>query len=250
MTLSGRNAIVTGASRGIGAQIARDLAKEGANVLLTFTSQSSKSKVEELIAELKKTTPDAELGSVKADMASLDVAKTVLTAAKELFGSKIHILVNNAGVSINATLADTTLDLYDNTFNVNVRGVLLLTQAVVPLMPDHAGGRIVTVSSVSARMGFPTQTVYGASKAAVEGFSRVWASELKDRGITSNCINPGPVETDMYRSTTDEFQANVEKSTKVATTAQISGIILMLCSDQAQWITGDVISANNGLLMI
>jgi NAD(P)-dependent dehydrogenase (short-subunit alcohol dehydrogenase family) len=121
---------------------------------------------------------------------------------------QIDIIVNNAGISINQAIQDTTVEAYEKTYRINVLGPLLLMQAAMPYLPHDRSGRIVNLSSVSSTMGFTTQSVYGGSKAAVEAMTRTWARELADRA-TVNAINPGPVKTEMWDQTTAEFKAGL-----------------------------------------
>lgn len=167
---------------------------------------------------------------------------------------KIDILVNNAGVGGNAPLEEVTVDEYERIMGVNVRSVVFMTQAVLPYI--SRGGRIVNLSSISSRGGYSTQSVYAASKAAVEGLTRVWATEFGHKyGITVNCVNPGPVDTDMYRAAGPVHLARMEEQNKkvpaaprCGTEGDIADIIAMLCEERSRWITGDTICANGGML--
>jgi 3-oxoacyl-[acyl-carrier protein] reductase len=167
----------------------------------------------------------------------------------------LDILVNNAGLGSAATsLEEVTLQEYNDVLNVNVRAVIFMTQAFVRHI--GAGARIVNMSSISARGGFATQWVYSASKAAVEGLTRVWATELGPKyGATVNAVNPGPVNTDMYRAAGEVHLARMEEQNKktpaaprAGTEDDVADIVVFLCEERSRWVTGDVICANGGMM--
>lgn len=193
-TLQGKTALVTGSARGIGASIALELGKKGCNVVIGYTSESSKSKAESVAKEIEKTGSKAICVQANvADLAALDhLAQETLN-----FGnSKIDIIVNNAGKADNAPVGHIDLDHFESQYNVNVRAPLFLVQKLLPNI--QPGGSIINISSVSARGGFAAQSVYGATKAAVEAMTRTWANEFgQQKQITVNAINPGPVSSDM-----------------------------------------------------
>lgn len=181
--------------------------------------------------------------------------EAIVTATIHGFESGyVDILVNNAGLGANMPLQDITVEEYERLMAVNVRSVIFMTQAVV--RRTRRGGRIVNLSSISARGGYATQTVYAASKAAVEGFTRVWATELGQKyGITVNAVNPGPVETDMYRAAgpvhlarMTEENKKVPAAARCGTPSDIADIITFLCEERSRWITGEVLCANGGML--
>lgn len=273
-------AIITGASRGIGEAIAQNLASKGASLILNYTSDSSASLTNKLSESLK-----AEHGIqclvVQADMGDLAGPSHLVNTTKSHFSNpstghfQIDIIVNNAGISINQAIQDTTVEAYEKTYRINVLGPLLLMQAAMPYLPHDRSGRIVNLSSVSSTMGFTTQSVYGGSKAAVEAMTRTWARELADRA-TVNAINPGPVKTEMWDQTTAEFKAGLRpfiqttplskirpdvddedlvKGAEIAGgrpayPSEIAGIVGMLCTPDSAWCTGQVVCANGGLRML
>jgi len=276
-SLEGKLAIVTGSSRGIGAAIAQNLASKGAHLILNYTSDSSASKATALAEEL-----EAEYGvsaiTVQADLGTTTGPEFVITTAKNHFSHpktgkfQIDIIINNAGISENAPIEKVTLDVFERTYAVNVRGPLLLIKAAEPYLPHDRSGRIVNLSSVSASLGPQGQSVYAGSKAAVEGMTRVWARELAERA-TVNAINPGPVMTDMWVGTTPTFHKAItpmvqmtplsavrpeidppetlEISEKLgggrpAYDYEIAGLVGMLVSEEAGWSTGSVVCANGG----
>lgn len=151
-------------------------------------------------------------------------------------------------------LEQITPEEYVNVMDVNVRAVIFMTQAFVRRV--NRGGRIVNLSSISARGGYATQSVYSASKAAVEGLTRVWATELGPRyDVTVNAVNPGPVDTDMYRAAGQVHLARMEEQNKktpagprAGTENDVANIVLFLCEERSRWLTGDVVCANGGML--
>lgn len=190
-------------------------------------------------------------------MADTNAPSTIIKATLDAFQTDtIDILVNNAGVGDNRPLGDVSLNTYTHMMDINVRAVIFMTQAVLPHLPKPQGGRIVNLSSISARGGYPTQSVYAASKAAVEGLTGVWATELGHSfGITVNAVNPGPVDTDMYQAAGPVHLARMEEQNKkvpagqrCGTVEDIGDIVLFLSQERSRWVTGDVICANGGML--
>lgn len=216
--LEGKIAIVTGASRGIGAAISENLASKGASLILNYTSDSSADKTEQLAKRLQEDH-GIQCLSVQADMGKetgpahiIDIAKNHFAHPKTgKFG--LDIIVNNAGVAGKTRIEDCTSEEFDRLYHVNVRGPLLLLKAALPYLPHDRSGRIVNLSSVSSSLGFNGDGMYGGTKAALEAMTRTWARELSERA-TVNAVNPGPVATDMYAGTTKEFQASMAGWTK------------------------------------
>lgn len=275
--LEGRVAIVTGAARGIGVEIARHLASKGCHVVVNYTSDSSTEAAQELAAELA-----AEHGiqavSVQADMGSENGPQHLVDVAKNKFQHpktgkfQLDIIVNNAGVAGNKLVEQVDCDDFARQFNVNVRGPLLLVQAAIPHLPTDRSGRIVNLSSVSSSLGYKGQSIYGGTKAALESMTRTWSRELAER-CTVNAVNPGPVATDMYWGNDEAFLAqnkpfientplaaprkgvDGEKMYEAAQLAggrpayseEVAGVVGMLCLPEAGWTTGSVICANGGM---
>jgi 3-oxoacyl-[acyl-carrier protein] reductase len=253
-------AIVTGGSRGIGAATCVELASRGAKIALTYVSERSKAKAEAVAKDVEKVhkerdpNSDANVVVIQADAESLESPKKIVQETLKAFQTDtIDILVNNAGMSDDQFLPDITPEVYEKVMNVNCRGVIFLTQAVLPHFPKPRGGRIVNVSSVSATEGFFGQTVYAASKAAMDGFTRVWATELgRKYGVTVNGINPGPVDTDMFNNASDEFEKMVFETcppsaeNRRAHPQDIADIIGFLVDEKSRWVTGDIVCANGG----
>ncbi len=194
LPLSGKRALVTGGSRGIGAAIARQLAADGADVAITY--EKSAEAAEALASEIRATGRKAV--AVQADAGSVAGATTAVEGAVAGLGG-LDILVNNAGIARQGTFAEQPLEDIEALLNVNVRGVFLTTQAALAHIPD--GGRIITIgSNVGLQVPFPGITVYAASKSALESFTRGLARELGPREITVNLVRPGPTDTDMNPS--------------------------------------------------
>ncbi|KAI9717725.1 MAG: hypothetical protein M1828_007128 [Chrysothrix sp. TS-e1954] len=275
-TLEGKLAIVTGASRGIGAAICENLAKKGCSLLMNYTSQSSTQKVTDLASALGQTH-NVRTAHFQADLGELDCGQELLDAAKHMLSSsdgslKVDIIVNNAGVAGNQELGHITSEMFHKLYNVNVLGPIMVMQSFLPYLPHDGSGRIVNLSSVSSSLGFFGQSVYGGTKAALEAMTRTWSRELSGRA-TVNAVNPGPVATDMYGGNSDTFVrrmkpwntvapraevskemdgeeavAEVEKTGgRPAAPGEIAGVVAMLCSAESSWCTGSVICANGGM---
>ncbi|KAK4032472.1 hypothetical protein C8A01DRAFT_20454 [Parachaetomium inaequale] len=277
--LEGKLGIVTGASRGIGAAIAENLASKGCNLVLNYTSSSSTDLAASFAAQLSSTyniravPVQADVGTAAGAAALISGAREHFTAADSRF--QIDILVNNAGIARNALLPQVTVEDFESTYRVNVLGPLLVVQAAQPHLPRDRSGRIVNISSVSSSTGFVTQSVYGGTKAAVEAMTRTWARELAENA-TVNAVNPGPVEGPMYAANSPEFLEGIHgwvlhtplmkaregvdaedvvrdakaSGGRPAYTKEVAGIVGMLCGAEAGWCTGQVVCANGGMVML
>ena len=194
--------------------------------------------------------------AIQADSRSLSAPDQIVSETLSAFTSDhLDILINNAGRgSASTMLEDVTVEEYNSGMEVNVRGVIFMTQAFIRHI--RRGGRIVNISSVSARAGYPTQSVYAASKAALEGLTRVWATELGHKyGATVNAINPGPIDTDMVKEIPKEYLAQLEElkrrapaAPRAGTVGDVADIVLFLCEERSRWVTGDVLCANGGMM--
>lgn len=250
-SLKGKVAIVTGGTRGIGEAIVKHLAGKGADIVINYTSSSSESLAKDLVEQVK--THGVKAVYVQADLGTLEGPKKIIDTAVEAFG-KIDIIVNNGAIADFQPLTDTTVEMYEKTHNINVRGPLFLVKESLPHLQEY--GRIVNISSVAARLGYPGSSAYASSKAALESLSRVWATELADKNITSNSVNPGPVLTDMAKSQGQDFIDGLQKSTERAafhrfgTVEEIANIVGFLAGPESQWVTGDVLSGNGGYLYL
>ncbi|KAF2871019.1 hypothetical protein BDV95DRAFT_607306 [Massariosphaeria phaeospora] len=250
--LQGKVAIVTGSSRGIGAGIALELARRGAKVTITYTSPKSETLANDLVSNIAALDNGSQATTVQADLSQLDAPDIIVAAARAAFGDHIDILVNNAGVLFERALQETTAEDYAAIFDVNVRGPLLMTKAVVPHL--QAPGRIINVSSVGARSGFPKLALYSASKAALEGLTRGFAAELGGSGHTVNAVEPGPTESDMLNDVPENLIETQKKATPVGhrfgTVDDIAQVVAWLASGHARWISGQTISASGGYTML
>jgi 3-oxoacyl-[acyl-carrier protein] reductase len=239
-----RVAIVTGASRGIGAAIARRLAKEGFAVAINYASSAKEADV--LADELRAAGGSAI--AVKADVASADDVRAMFDTVEAQLG-RIDALINNAGVLKTTPLADTSDALYEQTFGINVRGTFNTMREAATRM--NAGGRIVNFSSTTLALNMPGYAIYNATKAAVEAFTHVFAKELRGRDITVNAVAPGPVATSLFlEGKTEEQIANFAKMPPLGRLGEpddIASVVAMLVGPNANWVNGQVLRANGGL---
>lgn len=221
---------------------------------ITYVSDNSKSPVEELRAKISQLPHKPTTWACQADLSTTTGAQEVISQLKTYSGSdelQIHILVNNAATEVVSDMQNITLENYDQVFNLNVRGIMLMTQAVMPYLAPK--GRIINLSSVGARSGFKGVSLYCASKAAVEGFTRTWASELGGNGTTVNAVAPGPVPSEMLDNIPKEI-VDIQKTTtpveqRLGTTEEVSSIVAWLAGPDASWVSGQVISASGGWSM-
>ncbi|OGM44150.1 gluconate 5-dehydrogenase [Aspergillus bombycis] len=253
VSLKGKTAIVTGASRGLGAGIALLLAKRGANVVVNYVSDSSAKRAQEVVDQINNQIGTKAI-LCRADVSKLEEIPLLVDAALKISETgKIEILIHNAAQGLEANLVDTTPEFYETHFNCNVRGPIFLTKTVVPHIAK--GGRIVFISSAGARLGVAGQTVYAATKAADEALVRVWAKELgQSHNITVNCVNPGPIATDQWFQSDEQFLKDMQPliestpaAARVGEVDDVAPLVAFLCSDDARWTTGACLSANGGL---
>ncbi|XRM38591.1 hypothetical protein ABZX51_001995 [Aspergillus tubingensis] len=257
LPLHGKLAIVTGASRGIGASIAWELARRGANVCMTYVSPTSAQSITDLRTKISQLPHNPKTWTIQADLSTPTGASDLISELKSYTTTptplKIDILVNNAGIEIVNPLTEITIDDYDTIFNLNVRGTMLMTQAVLPYLPPEGHGRIINLSSVGARYGFKGISLYIASKAAIEGFTRAWAAELGGNGTTVNAVAPGPVPSDLLdripREIVEAQMASTPVEQRLGTTGEIGSVVAWLAGRDASWITGQVVSASGGWAM-
>jgi 3-oxoacyl-[acyl-carrier protein] reductase len=240
-SLSGRVALVTGASRGIGRAIAIGLAKAGADVAVNYHKQAAHAR--EVCAEIKNLGCRAI--PVQADVSYAAEVDRLVTEIEAGLGS-VSILVNNAGIAQQATIDRITEQDWDETIRVNLKSVFLVTQRVLPGMRSAKWGRIINLSSVAVQLGGVVGPHYTAAKAGIVGLTRYYASHLAKQGITSNAISPGPIETDMLGGLPNispervpvGFLGSVEEPARAA---------VMLA--ESAYITGQTISVNGGMYM-
>ncbi len=245
--LSGKVALVTGASRGIGHAIALELAKCGATVIGTATSEAGAAHITE---DLAKIRPDAGKGIV-LDVSDADRSRQVVDEIQKEYGA-IHILVNNAGITQDQLAMRMKDEEWDKVIAVNLTAVARLSRAVLRGMMRAKGGRIINITSVVGSIGNAGQMNYAASKAGVESMSRALAREVGSRGITVNCIAPGFIDTDMTKSLSEEVTGNLLKQIPLArlgSPEDVAAAVAFLASPQASYITGTVLHVNGGMFM-
>jgi 3-oxoacyl-[acyl-carrier protein] reductase len=237
-------AIVTGASRGIGAAVAQRLAKDGFAVAINYASSSA--EADALVAEL--TAAGAKAIAVKADVSKADDVRRMFEITEQQLG-KVDVLINNAGVLKTLPLADTSDALYDQTFDINVRGTFNTLREAAARMND--GGRIVNFSSTTLALNMPGYAIYNATKAAVEAFTHVFAKELRGRNITVNAVAPGPIATSLFLDgKTDEQIQNFAKMPPLQRLGQpddIAAVVAFLAGADAGWVNGQILRANGGV---
>lgn len=246
MSLSGKVALVTGASRGIGAAIARELGAAGATVVGTATSESGALKISQMLSEAGVSGQGMVLNVTDPE----SVAKLLADVA-ESYGAPA-VLVNNAGITKDNLLMRMGDDQWLDVINTNLNAVYRLSKGVLRGMMKAKWGRIINISSVVGSMGNPGQTNYAATKAGVAGFARSLASEVGSRGITVNTVAPGFIDTDMTRALTDDQRAPMLAAVplgRLGEPEEIAGVVGFLASDKGAYITGETIHVNGGMYM-
>ncbi|KAL5767922.1 hypothetical protein ACOSQ2_014705 [Xanthoceras sorbifolium] len=252
LPLEGRLVVVTGASRGIGKAIAGHLHSLGARVAINYASNSTEADL--LVSELNtsNTYAQPQAIAVRADISDPDQVKLLFDRTEQEFSSKIHILVHCAGVldPKYPALANTTVEDWDKTFNVNTKGAFLCSKEAANRLVRGGGGRIILISTSVVGGLFQGYGAYAASKAAVETMAKIMAKELKGSGITVNCVAPGPVATELfYAGKTEETVKRLEDASPLGRLGQpedVSRIVGFLAGDDGEWINGQIIRANGG----
>ena len=250
-SLAGRRALVTGGARGIGAAIVRRLAAEGAEV--AFAYRSAVDEAEALVREVVDSGGKAF--AIKADVSSAAAITAMFERCDAVFGDtpNLDILINNAGIGSDggdASLKSGSEDLFDAMMAINAKGPYLVTQAALPRLRDN--GRIVNVGSISGKVAQPFAAGYAMSKRALQSLTFSTAVQVAKRGITCNLIAPGAVATDFIaklrqRPGFDEGTAKLTPMGRIGQPDDIAGAVLMLCREEARWVTGNVIEAAGGI---
>ena len=254
MTLEGRGAVVTGGGRGIGAAVARALARAGARVVVAARSAA---EIEAVASELRAAGHEAF--ALDCDVADPPAVERLAAASIEKLGS-VDILVNNAGRADSAPLARQTLEAWRALFAVNVEGTFLATQAFLPGMLERRWGRVINVASVAGLVGAPYITAYAATKHAVVGFSRALAAEVAARGVTVNAVCPGYVDTGMTEESierivaktgiaADEARARLVAANpqgRMITADEVAYMVAALCEEGARGVNGQAIGIDGG----
>lgn len=247
MNVSGRIALVTGGSRGIGRAIVCSLAAAGAKV--AFVYQSNREAAEQLAAE--QNALGHEVWALQADVSKRSEVDSVVEQVLAKW-SKIDILVNNAGIIRDSLLLAMTPEDWQKVIDTNLTSVFSFCQAVLRPMMSARYGRIVNMSSVSADFSNPGQANYAASKAGIEGFSRCMATEYAKRGITVNCVAPGFIETDMTTAVVNAAGDKIKSKIPVKRLGQpadIANAVLFLAAEESGYITGQVLKVDGGLTL-
>ena len=243
----GKTAIVTGASRGIGREIALQLAQEGAKVAVNYSG--SKDKADEVVQQIKDT--GGEAFAIQADVSNSDSVKTMVDMTIETFGS-IDILVNNAGITKDNLLVRMKEDEWDDVININLKGVFLCTKGVSRQMMRQRAGKIVNVASIVGVSGNAGQANYVAAKAGVIGFTKTTAQELAARNINVNAVAPGFITTDMTDALNEDVKnqmlANIPLG-KLGSPENVAKTVMFLLSEDAAYITGQTIHVDGGMVM-
>lgn len=240
--------------------------------MVNYTSDSSTERASALATELKEAY-SVEAIPAQADLSSVHGPAKLVSIAKDHYSGsfQIDIIVNNAGIVLPSPIGNITVDEFQDQYNINVRGPMLLVQAALPYLPTDRSGRIVNVSSIGSSIGFWYQTVYGGTKAAIEAMTRTWARELAERA-TVNSVNPGGMDTGMYDSLPEDMLQKLAPFNKLTPLAavregldaervhklaadtggrsaypeEVAGVVGMLCLPEAGWTTGSVVCANGG----
>ena len=240
-------ALVTGASRGIGASIALELARHNMLVIGTATSEKGAKVIEE----------NFKVNQLKGSGLVLNVNdnKSIESSIKHIEDSygDINILVNNAGITKDTLLMKMNDEAWDDVINTNLKSVFKLSQAVIRKMMKNRYGRIINISSVVGHTGNAGQTNYTAAKAGISGFTKSLAQEIGSRGITVNCVAPGFIDTDMTRSLPEDYKKQLLSKIplgKLGCPNDIANAVAFLASDNASYITGETLHINGGMLMI
>ncbi|HEY5745571.1 MAG TPA: SDR family oxidoreductase [Chryseolinea sp.] len=243
-TLQEKVILVTGASKGIGAAVARQLASDGASLIVNYAGD--KAGADQLVAELKAKGTNAI--AVQADVSKSAEVKQMFDTALAHFG-RIDVLVNNAGVMITKLLKDTTDEDFTRQFDINVRGVFNTLREAATRLADH--GTIINFSTSVNRIMLPTYSTYVATKAAVEQLTRVFAKEVGGRGINVNSVSPGPTNTELFtKGKTDETiarLASLSAFNRIGQPDDIAKVVSFLASDGAKWISAQNIGINGGM---
>ncbi|WP_447787894.1 MULTISPECIES: SDR family oxidoreductase [Pseudomonas] len=244
-TPTSKVAIVTGASRGIGAVIARQLASEGFAVAINYASSATEAS--KRVVELRQAGHQAI--AVKADVANADDVRRLFDETEAHLG-KVDVLINNAGILNVMPLAQHTDELFDQTFNIHARGTFnTLREAATRL---NSGGRIINFSSSTVGLNLPGYAVYIASKAAVESLTQVFAKEMRGRNITVNAVAPGPVATELFLLGKSEEQiqnfAKMPPLERLGQPEDVARVVSFLVGPDSAWVNGQILRVNGGLV--
>jgi len=244
-SLSGKIALVTGSSRGIGRAMVERLSRDGATVVVNYVSRAE--KAQEVAAAVKAGGGTAV--ALQADVSRFEDIQRLFNRTVEHFG-RLDILVNNAGIRITKNVTEIEEEEFDRLFAINVKGTFFSCQLAARRLSD--GGRIINVSSAVTKMMLPGHSIYAASKAAVDQITRTLSKELGGRNITVNAVCPGPVDTELLREgrTKEQIQQMAQMAAlgRIGRVEDIADVVAFLASDEARWITGQCIHVNGGYI--
>ncbi|MEM6253894.1 MAG: 3-oxoacyl-ACP reductase family protein [Cyanobacteria bacterium P01_D01_bin.156] len=242
-TLQGKAAIVTGSSKGIGAAIAKQLAAEGAHVIINYGRSAA--AAQDVLEDIQAQGGQATI--VQADMSTVEGVETLFAEADRVFGGRLDILVNNAGFFPLSTLDESTTEDFEKIVNLNIRGVFLAAREAVKRMGE--GSRIINIGSIfGERMPLPGIGLYTMSKFAIAGFTRAWSRDLGPRKITVNTVQPGPIDTDLNPAE-GEFAEQILPYTALGRYGhpkEVSALVAFLASEAAAYITGAALTVDGG----
>ena len=244
MLLEGRVALVTGASRGIGAAIARTFAAEGATLLLCARGEG----VETVARELN--TASRPVRAMRGDVSDAAFARELIASARKEHG-RLDVLVNNAGILRQGLIGMTSVDQMRELLEVNVLGIMTLTQYAIRVMDSKQFPSVINLASIAGTQGLEGVSAYSASKAAVVGFTLSSAKELASKGIRVNAIAPGFIDTDMVRGVTaDWYERRIQsiRMGRIGTPEDVAGVVLFLASPLSRYVTGQVIGVDGGMM--
>jgi 3-oxoacyl-[acyl-carrier protein] reductase len=247
MDLSGKVALVTGGSRGIGREIAIELARHGASVAISYVNNEEKAV--EVVKEIQKFSVKGMC--IKADVSKEEEVKKLVDAIKDELGT-IDILVNNAGINRDTLLIRMNTQEWDQVIDTNLKGTYLCTRLVAKDMIKKRYGKIINIASVAGVAGNYGQANYSASKAGVIGFTKAVAKELASRGINVNAVAPGLIETDMTQALKEEVKETLIKSVpmgRLGSPKDVANLVVFLASDKSDYITGQTINIDGGMIM-
>ncbi len=240
-------ALVTGGSRGIGAEIARSIAQMGCFVALTYNKNAE--RAEKVVYDIRELGASAR--AFRCDVSRRSDVQALVSDVSRAFGS-IDVLVNNAGISHEGLFTDITEKEWDEIFNVNVKGIFNCTQEIIPSMISNKHGKIINISSMWGQVGASCEVAYSASKAAVIGFTKALAKEVGPSGINVNCICPGVIQTDMLAPfLKDDIRALEEETPlgRIGTPSDVANLVAFLASEKANFITGQIFGVNGGFVI-